>query len=61
VRLLEAHKQVVESLRQHDAEAAVAWTRKHLADHRRGFEVAGLDMDAPVPEPGTQDRTGQRQ
>ena len=48
-RLLEAHRHVLESLRQQDAESAVAWTRKHLADHRRGFEFAGLDMDAPVP------------
>ena len=51
-RLLEAHQHVLESLRQHDAESAVAWTRRHLADHRRGFEVAGLDMDAPIPAPG---------
>lgn len=50
-RLLEAHRHVLESLRQQDAESAVAWTRKHLADHRRGFEFAGLDMDAPVPQP----------
>ena len=49
VRLLEAHHHVFDSLRQHDAESAVAWTRKHLADHRRGFEFAGLDMDAPIP------------
>ena len=48
-RLLDAHRHVLESLRQQDAESAVAWTRKHLADHRRGFEFAGLDMDAPVP------------
>src|SRR5574343_771958 len=48
-RLLEAHRHVLESLRQQDAESAVAWTRKHLADHRRGFEFAGLDMDAPIP------------
>lgn len=48
-RLLEAHRHVLESLRQQDAESAVAWTRKHLADHRRGFEFAGLDMNAPVP------------
>lgn len=48
-RLLEAHRHVLESLRQQDAESAVAWTRKHLADHRRGFEFAGLDMDTPVP------------
>ena len=50
-RLLEAHTHVLESLRQRDAESAVAWTRRHLADHRRGFEVAGLDMDAPIPAP----------
>ena len=50
-RLLEAHQHVLESLRQRDAESAVAWTRRHLADHRRGFEVAGLDMDAPIPAP----------
>lgn len=52
-RLLEAHWHVFDSLRQQDAESAVAWTRKHLADHRRGFEFAGLDMDAPVPIPKT--------
>jgi len=50
-RLLEAHQHVLESLRQRDAESAVAWTRRHLADHRRGFEVAGLDFDAPIPAP----------
>jgi DNA-binding FadR family transcriptional regulator len=50
-RLLEAHHHVLDSLRQQDAESAVAWTRKHLADHRRGFEFAGLDMDAPIPNP----------
>ena len=49
-RLLEAHRHVLESLRQQDAESAVAWTRKHLADHRRGFEFAGLDFDSPIPE-----------
>lgn len=48
-RLLEAHRQVFESLRQRDAESAEAWTRKHLADHRRGFEFAGVDMDQPIP------------
>lgn len=49
-RLLEAHRQVHAALQRHDAEAAVTWTRKHLMDHKRGFEVAGLDMDAPIPD-----------
>lgn len=48
-RLLEAHRHVFESLRQQDAESAVAWTRKHLADHRRGFEFAGIDFDTHIP------------
>lgn len=47
-RLLEAHRQVADALRHRDAESAVAWTRKHLMDHRRGFEVAGLDIDSPI-------------
>ncbi len=47
-RLLHAHRQVAEALRRHDAETAVDWTRKHLRDHQRGFEVAGLDMGAPI-------------
>lgn len=50
-RLLEAHHHVYEALCQRDVESAVAWTRKHLADHRRGLEVAGLDMDTPIPAP----------
>lgn len=50
-RLLQAHRHVFESLQRHDAESAVSWTRKHLADHRRGFEVAGLDFDSVNPEP----------
>ena len=47
-RLLEAHRHVVEALRRRDAATAVEWTQKHLRDHQRGFEVAGLDMDAPI-------------
>lgn len=48
-RLLKAHRHVVEALRRHDAALAVDWTRKHLRDHRRGCELAGLDMDKPIP------------
>ena len=48
-RLLQAHRHVFEALKAHDAPAAVAWTQKHLMDYRRGFEFAGLDLDAPIP------------
>mgnify|MGYP006278374593 CR=1 FL=1 len=48
-RLLEAHRHVYEALKRHDAQAAVSWTRKHLMDHKRGFEFAGLEFDSPIP------------
>jgi len=50
-RLLDAHRQVLNALERHDVGSAVAWTRKHLMDHKRGFEYAGLDMDLPIPNP----------
>jgi DNA-binding FadR family transcriptional regulator len=50
-RLLDAHKHVFAALQRHDAQDAVAWTRKHLADHKRGLEYAGLNMDLPIPDP----------
>jgi len=49
-RLLEAHRHVFAALTLRDVDAAVAWTRKHLLDHQRGFEFAGLDMDLPIPD-----------
>lgn len=49
-RLLEAHQQVWQALKQRDAKAAVEWTRKHLMDHQRGLEYAGVDMDSAIPE-----------
>jgi DNA-binding FadR family transcriptional regulator len=48
-RLLEAHSHVYEALVQRDVKAAVEWTRRHLEDHRRGCDVAGLDMSQPIP------------
>lgn len=47
-RLLQAHRHVLDALVRRDADTAVDWTRRHLADHRRGFEAAGLDMDRPI-------------
>ncbi|MCK9512221.1 MAG: FCD domain-containing protein [Pigmentiphaga sp.] len=50
VRLLEAHRQILAALEEGDAERAVAWVRRHMMDHKRGFDVAGLDMTQPIPE-----------
>ncbi|MFM2068485.1 MAG: hypothetical protein RLZZ584_3394 [Pseudomonadota bacterium] len=48
-RLVDSHRQLLAALRQHDAAAAEAAMRKHLADYRRGCEVAGMDMSLPIP------------
>lgn len=47
-RLIEAHRMLVEALRQGDKEMARLWTRRHLNDWRKGFEKAGMDLDQPV-------------
>lgn len=47
-RNLVAHRHIVEALRQHDAERAEHWMRKHIVDFQRGFMLAQLDMHVPV-------------
>lgn len=47
-RLLEAHTKVYDALRAGDVETARDWMARHIRDFRRGCEVAGLDLDAPV-------------
>jgi DNA-binding FadR family transcriptional regulator len=47
-RLLQAHRYIYEALRAHDRDTAELWMRKHIVDFRRGYEMAGLDLDEPV-------------
>ncbi|WP_290739385.1 GntR family transcriptional regulator [Haliea sp.] len=47
-RLLDAHRQIYRGLRDHDPEQVRTWVLKHADDFVRGYEVAGLDLDAPV-------------
>lgn len=46
-----AHRRMYEAIRDRDAVGAGDWMRKHLIDFRRGYEMAGLDMAAPVAWP----------
>lgn len=39
-RMLQAHRAVADALRAGDAEQAAEWTMKHIADFRRGYELA---------------------
>ena len=47
-RNLAAHRHILDALRQHDAERAQHWMRKHIVDFQRGFMLAQLDMHVPV-------------
>jgi DNA-binding FadR family transcriptional regulator len=50
-RLLTAHSRIVEAIRSHDVAEARTWMEKHIVDFRRGYELAALDMMAPVVWP----------
>lgn len=50
-RNLDAHRNIFEALRRHDAQEAETWTRKHLIDFQRGYQLAALDMDEVVEWP----------
>jgi len=47
-RLLEAHRAILEGLRARDMDRARLWMRRHMADFRRGYDHAGLAIDAPI-------------
>lgn len=48
-RLLVAHKQILSSLEMRDPARASEWMRRHIADFRRGYEFARLNVEDPVP------------
>jgi GntR family transcriptional repressor for pyruvate dehydrogenase complex len=47
-RIATAQRRIVAAVRAGDAAAARNWTEKHVRDFRRGFEVAGIDLDDRV-------------
>ncbi|MDO8977641.1 MAG: FCD domain-containing protein [Afipia sp.] len=51
-RLVFAHEKILQALRSRDAAVAREWMDKHVVDFRRGYELASLDIDAPVGWPG---------
>ncbi|HBS48992.1 MAG TPA: FadR family transcriptional regulator [Rhodobacteraceae bacterium] len=42
-RQIEAHANVLAALRDHDADRAEKWARKHIEDFWRGAQIAGLE------------------
>jgi GntR family transcriptional regulator, transcriptional repressor for pyruvate dehydrogenase complex len=47
-RLLEAHRKIFEAIAGGDLQTSETWMRKHIQDFRRGYVVAGLDINGPV-------------
>lgn len=47
-RQLVAHDHIIEAIRARDPATARDWMRRHIDDFRRGYELAGLPLDAPI-------------
>lgn len=47
-RLVFAHERILQALAGRDATEARAWMDRHIVDFRRGYELANLDIEAPV-------------
>ena len=43
-----AHREILDALRNRDADGAEHWMRKHIIDFQRGFVLAQLDMHVPI-------------
>lgn len=47
-RLAEAHAKIARAIAVRDADAAATWMQRHIDDFRRGYELAGFDIHAPL-------------
>lgn len=52
-RLMQAHTIILDALRVRDAAKAATWMGKHIADLKRGYDIVGVDLDAPIKREGT--------
>jgi GntR family transcriptional regulator, transcriptional repressor for pyruvate dehydrogenase complex len=48
-RLAIAHREILSSLEMRNSKRAAEWMRRHVADFKRGYELAGLGVNDPVP------------
>ncbi len=47
-RILNAQKKLVEAFEARDGDLAAAWMAKHIADLKRGYDVAKVDLDEAI-------------
>jgi GntR family transcriptional regulator, transcriptional repressor for pyruvate dehydrogenase complex len=48
LRIATAQKRIVQALEQRDADGARTWMAKHIRDFRKGYEIAGIDLELRV-------------
>jgi len=47
-RIATAHRRLLEALAARDGESAHAWMARHIRDFRRGYEIAGIELEMRV-------------
>lgn len=47
-RIASAQRRILAAVEEGDPAAARSWCEKHVRDYRRGFEVAGIDLDSGI-------------
>ena len=47
-RMVAAHRQLIDSIRERDLERAQLWMARHVTDWKKGFERTGRSIDEPV-------------
>jgi GntR family transcriptional repressor for pyruvate dehydrogenase complex len=47
-RIVTAHRRVTDAIQARNADDARSWMTKHVRDFRRGYEVAGIDLELKI-------------
>lgn len=47
-RIVEAHREIIRAMQVRDAQSVRDWMERHIMDFRRGYDLAGIDLDRPV-------------
>jgi GntR family transcriptional repressor for pyruvate dehydrogenase complex len=47
-RIVAAQRKISEALRERDADGARTWMARHIRDFRKGYEIAGIDLELRI-------------
>ena len=47
-RIVKAQKEILRALKNKDPQKASAWMKRHIDDLKRGYDVAGIELDQPI-------------